>query len=58
MFLSIESCYFHSNVNSIYPTEFEIKDTTDSETRFIFEYFTKNRPYENLTTQRDNLNLK
>lgn len=30
--LFINNCYFHSYVNSIYPNELEIKDTTYSET--------------------------
>lgn len=30
--LFIDNCYFHSHFNSIYPSELEVKDTTDCET--------------------------
>lgn len=41
--LSINNDNFHFYVNSIYPSDLEIKDTIDSDICFIFRFFTRKR---------------
>lgn len=60
--LSINNCYLHSYFDSIYPSELEIKDTTESESSVSYlDILLEKDINGNLTTKlhykRDNFNI-
>lgn len=59
---SVNYCYFHTNVNSIYPSEIEIQDPKDSASSVNIRYLLLERDFDgnltvNLYDKREDFNF-